>query len=259
MNLIEIKNLSLSYGASSIEATNALSNIDLSIKEGEFVVVLGASGCGKTSLLNLIAGFLYPSEGEVLINNEVIKGPGPDRGVVFQKNALMPWLNVKDNIELGLKFQGVHKLKREEICDKVLDWVSLSDFKNNYIYELSGGMQQRVGIARGLASDPSVLLMDEPLGALDALTRQDVQEVILKVWHKSKKTIFMITHSIEEALFMATRLIIMTPRPGKISENFDLNFSQRYLDGMSADEIKREQSFIDLKNHILKIVHEGNN
>ncbi len=251
--MIEVKNINLQYENLEVPA---LKDINLKISEKEFVVILGASGCGKTSLLNLIAGFLFTDSGEIRIKNEIIKSPGPDRGVVFQRNALMPWLSVEDNILFGLKLKGVSKKKREEALEGVLNWVDLHDFKKNYIYELSGGMQQRVGIARALIADPEILLMDEPLGALDAITRQDIQKVILDLWVKTNKTILMITHSIEEALFMATKLIIMTPRPGKIHKDYNLDFSKKYISGQKARDIKRSSGFISLKNEILEIIEE---
>jgi taurine transport system ATP-binding protein len=253
MSLIDVKNISLKY--ENVE-TLALDNVSLSIEPQEIVVILGASGCGKTSLLNLIAGFLFTDEGELLLKGKPIIGPGADRGVVFQKNALMPWLNVSENIEIGLKFQGVSMEKRQQEVDKVLDWVDLSEFKDNYIYELSGGMQQRVGIARALATNPDVLLMDEPLGALDAITRQEIQKVILNLWEKTHKTILMITHSVEEALFMASKLIIMTPRPGKIYKSYDLDFNTKYLQGIDAGEIKKSSEFQRIKDEVMGIIGE---
>ncbi len=176
--------------------------------------------------------------------------------MVFQENALMPWLNVFDNVALGLKFQGMKIDEQKEIVKKALGWVDLAGFEDHFVYELSGGMQQRVGIARALATDPKILLMDEPLGALDAITRQEIQKVILNVWKETRKTIFMITHSIEESLFMATKLIIMTPRPGKIHQVFEPGFSMRFLNGESAKDIKKEAKFNELKNTIMEIIEE---
>ncbi|MDA8792983.1 ATP-binding cassette domain-containing protein [Bacteriovoracaceae bacterium] len=249
--MINLNNVNLQYENT---ATLALENVNLKIQPKEFVVILGASGCGKTSLLNLIAGFLFTDNGDITINDHQVKGPGLDRGVVFQKNALMPWLNVEENIGFGLKLRGVSKEERTKEITKVLEWVDLTEFRNNYVYELSGGMQQRVGIARALVANPEILLMDEPLGALDAITRQDIQKVVLSLWQKTQKTILMITHSIEEALFMANKLIIMTPRPGKIHKTYDVDFSKQYLEGVDAGEIKRSQKFVNLKNEILEII-----
>lgn len=258
MSVLKIQKLHLDYPNIQDESqkTTALSDINLNIDKGEFVVILGASGCGKTSLLNIMAGFIFPTQGQALIESEMIKKPHPERGMVFQKNALMPWLNVRENVELSLKFAGVDKTTRTETSAKVLEWVGLQEFGDHYIYQLSGGMQQRVGIARALASDPAVLLLDEPLGALDAITREEVQEVILKVWQKTHKTVVMVTHSIEEALFMATRLIIMTPRPGKIFKEYNLNYGQRFLDGELAKDLKQEDSLLEIKKEILSIVEE---
>ncbi|MGK0367274.1 MAG: taurine transport system ATP-binding protein [Thermoproteota archaeon] len=251
--MIQVEKINLKY--ENVEIL-ALEDVSLDIKPQEFVVILGASGCGKTSLLNLIAGFLFTDSGEIKINGKHIEGPGPDRGVVFQKNALMPWLDVSDNIGLGLKFKGMEKEEAVKEIAKVLSWVDLEEFKNNYIYELSGGMQQRVGIARALVANPDILLMDEPLGALDAITREEIQKVILNLWDKTHKTILMITHSIEEALFMASKLIIMTPRPGKIHKEYSVDFSKQFLAGTDAKTIKRSKEFVDLKNEILQIIED---
>lgn len=237
------------------EAVTALDHVNLSAEPGEFVVVIGTSGCGKTTLLNLLAGFMAPTEGAVYLNGEKVTGPGVERGVVFQKNALMPWLNVFQNVELGLKFQKVPRAERQTKVMKYLDWVGLADFAQHAIYELSGGMQQRVGIARALASDPEILLMDEPLGALDAMTRESVQELILGIWQKSHKLVFFITHSIEEALFMGTRLVVMSPRPGRIVKQYDLPFNARFLAGENARQLKSAPEFIALREEVLHLIH----
>ena len=273
------------------EAKNvhALQDVNLEIKDEEFIVAIGASGCGKTTLLNLFAGFLQPTEGIISYRNEsidekiegpgkdrgvvfglkdnadsdstsdqergVITGPGSDRGVVFQKHALLPWLNVIDNVAFGLKLQGMPFKEREEISIRNLDLVGLGEFTKHKIYQLSGGMQQRVGIARALTSDPSTLLMDEPLGALDALTRENTQELILDIWKKTRKRIFFITHSVEEALFMATKIIVMSPRPGRITHRFDLDFCHRYLKIKDARKIKSQSDFIKMREVILEIIY----
>ena len=219
--LIEIKNVHKVYRDVNVEV-NALNGVDLSIAENEFVCVVGPSGCGKTTLLNIIAGLEPFDEGSVQMNGADIVGPGPDRGVIFQQYALFPWMTVRRNVEYGMKFlrhENGAKYTREEkrkLAARYIKMVNLEGFENSFPKALSGGMKQRVAIARGYAVNPQVLLMDEPFGALDAQTRAQLQEELLVSWAEERKTCFFITHDVDEAVLLATRVIIMSARPGRI-------------------------------------------
>ena len=229
----------------------ALNGVDFDIRENEFICVIGPSGCGKSTLLNIIAGLLEPTSGQILVDGKPISGTGTDRGVVFQQYALFPWLTVKKNVEFGLKLKGLSKEECDTIAMKYLKMVELEKFADSYPKELSGGMKQRVAIARAYAMNPEVLLMDEPFGALDAQTRTQLQTELLKAWQEENKTCFFVTHDIEEAIVLATRVVIMSARPGRIKEVVDIDIPYP-----RDQETKMSDRFIELKNHIWGQVYQ---
>ncbi|MCU1716704.1 taurine ABC transporter ATP-binding subunit [Pseudomonas sp. 5P_3.1_Bac2] len=248
MALLELERISAQYPGA---AEPVLTDISLSLGPQQLLVALGPSGSGKTTLLNLIAGFVNPSAGRITLDQEIVRGPGADRGVVFQDDALLPWQNVLENVAFGLQLAGVSRAQREAKARELLGLVDLAGFEQRRIWELSGGQRQRVGIARALAAEPRVLLMDEPFGALDAFTREQMQELLLQVWQRTAKPVFLITHDIEEAVFLATDLILLAPNPGRVSERLKLNFGQRYSAGESARAIKSDPEFIATREHVL--------
>jgi NitT/TauT family transport system ATP-binding protein len=219
----------------------ALKEINLQIPHGQFVCLLGPSGCGKSTLLNAIAGFSLPSSGVITADGKTVTGPGPERGMVFQEYALFPWMTVEKNIAFGLEIKGTPKAQIDATVDQLLGMLSLSDFRTRYPKDLSGGMRQRVAIARVLALDSPIMLMDEPFGALDALTRRNLQDELLRIWAELKKTIIFVTHSIEEAIYLADRIVVMTYRPGTVKRDIMVDLPR--LRDPSAPEfnaLKRE-------------------
>lgn len=229
----------------------ALNGIDLDIYENEFVTVVGPSGCGKSTLLNIIAGLEKPTSGVVSCDGKEITGTGTERGVVFQQYALFPWLTVKGNVEFGLKLQGIKGEDADEVARKYIKLVDLQDFVNHYPKELSGGMKQRVAIARAYAANPSVLLMDEPFGALDAQTRTQLQEELLHTWESEQKTCFFITHDVEEAILLGGKVVIMSARPGRIKEVVDINIPYP-----RNQETRMTEEFLRMKNYIWGQVYQ---
>jgi taurine transport system ATP-binding protein len=253
MSGLIIDNVSMTFELPNGGKVEALKNIDLNIKEGELMSVLGPSGCGKSTLLNILAGFLAPTEGVMTLSGEPITAPSSERGMVFQHGALFEWMNVAKNIGFGPKMKGTPQKEIDAKVEELLDIVGLQDFAEKMIYEMSGGMQQRVALARCLANEPDVVLMDEPLGALDALTREKMQSLVLDIWKKTGKTIILITHSVEEALLLGERLIVMAPRPGRIHKEYRLPFAEL---GVGADlrEVKRHAEFGTTRDEILNMI-----
>jgi len=229
-----------------------LENINLYLKANEFVCIVGASGCGKSTLLNIIAGLATPTSGKVLIDGEPVLGPGCDRGMIFQNYSLFPWLTVSDNIGFGLSLKGITKAEQQERIHYYLEVVGLKKFSKAYPKQLSGGMKQRVAIARALANEPEVLLMDEPFGALDAQTKEQMQQFMIELWSKTQTTILTITHDIEEGIFLSQRMYVMSPHPGKIQEETAIPLpSDRHLD------LKLTPEFINIKRHLIQTLREN--
>lgn len=231
----------------------ALKDINFTLKKGELLSVLGPSGCGKTTLLNLLAGFLNPTSGKTTLGGNEIHGPGVERGMVFQQGALFEWLPVSKNVDYGLRMKKMPARESVKLVEKWLDIVGLQGFGNTPTYQLSGGMQQRVALARCLVNDPDLILMDEPLGALDALTREKMQSLVLELWKETGKTIMIITHSVEEALLLGERLFVMAPRPGRIYKEYNLPFAERGLTE-SLRDIKQDAHFSEVREEILTMI-----
>ncbi|WP_033125533.1 ABC transporter ATP-binding protein [Eubacterium sp. ER2] len=230
------------------EVTHALNEIDLTMKSGEFISLVGPSGCGKSTILRLVAGLIMPTTGKLTVDDNEIQGPSPERGMVFQKPTLFPWLTVKDNIAFSLKMQG--KLKgNEDKVEKMIDVIGLGSFRDDYPGQLSGGMAQRVALVRSLINEPDILLLDEPLGALDAFTRMNMQDEILRIWQEKEQLAIMVTHDVDEAVYMGSRVIVMDSNPGRVVS--DITIKEKYPRDRSS------AMFVEYRNEILNKLHYG--
>ncbi|MDR5695849.1 MAG: ABC transporter ATP-binding protein [Armatimonadota bacterium] len=246
-----LRDITMIYPARRGQAITAIDRLSLQVREREIVSIVGPSGCGKSTLLRLVAGLIRPTSGEILLDGRRVEGPGADRGMVFQSYTLFPWLTVQGNVEFGLRIRGVGAEERREIARRYIELVGLVGFEHAYPKELSGGMMQRVAIARVLANDPEVLLMDEPFGALDAQTRSLMQELLLQVWEKTRKTILFVTHDIDEAIFLGDRVYVMTARPGRIKEEIPVSLPRpRTL------EVTTAEPFMAIKRRVLSLIRE---
>ncbi|NLA39342.1 MAG: ABC transporter ATP-binding protein [Methanomicrobiales archaeon] len=248
MGAVKIQNLSKAFPKEDGTSTRALEGVTLDISDEEFICLVGPSGCGKTTLLRIIAGLETLTSGSVTIDGHAVIGPDPKRGMVFQEYSLFPWRRVIDNVAFGLEMKGVGKEERRRTADHYIDMVGLSQFRDAYPFELSGGMRQRVAIARALANDPDVLLMDEPFGALDAQTRNRMQRELLSLWQQTKKTIIFVTHSVDEAVYLADRIIVLSPRPAAVQEIITIPWP-RPRDRTSAE-------FAEVRRRVLDMINE---
>jgi NitT/TauT family transport system ATP-binding protein len=252
---LRLEDVSRSFKSSS-GRLSALENINLEVREGEFLCIVGPSGCGKSTLLNMLAGLDHPTSGTVCRDGKEIKGPGTDRIVIFQELGLFPWLTVRENVEFGMKMQGVDKQSRHERADRYLRLVHLSKFAGSYIHQLSGGMKQRVALARSLATEPEVLLMDEPFAALDAQTRDLLHEELERIWAETRKTIVFVTHNVREAVRLGDRVVLLTFRPGRIKTEFAVHLPRpRHMEDPDLMVQAREVQ-AQLRDEIDKAVKE---
>ncbi|MCL9803426.1 ABC transporter ATP-binding protein [Pseudomonas sp. rhizo66] len=248
---LQVDKVSLRYKKPDGGTFTALEEVSFEVPDQQFAVLVGPSGCGKSSLLYLTAGLAEPTSGEIYVGGQQVQGPGADRGMVFQSYTLFPWLTVRQNVEFGLKRRGMPAARRKEIVDYYVNEVGLAGFADNYAKQLSGGMMQRVAIARALANDPQILLMDEPFGALDSQTRLQMQQLLLRVWGNSKKTVLFVTHDIDEAILLGDRVYVMGAKPGRIKQILDVPIERpRSLD------MVMERSFIDMKRQIFGLLHD---
>ena len=255
MDGLHIENISMRFDLPDGAHVQALQDVSIELRSGEMMSILGPSGCGKTTLLNIVAGFLAPTSGQVRMNGHVVTGPDAERGMVFQKGALFEWMSVRKNVEFGPRMKNLPEDQRNTIVEYLLKVVGLQDFRDKAVYELSGGMQQRVALARCLANEPDIILMDEPLGALDALTREKMQGLVLKLWKETRKTVILITHSVEEAMLLGERLLVMAPRPGRVHKEYRLPFAERATN-MDLRDVKKTEGFAETREEILKMIWE---
>lgn len=248
---IQYQDVTKSFGAGATQF-HAIEPTNLDVSDGSFVTVVGPSGCGKTTLMLMAAGLVEPTTGSVLVGGEPVRGPSPERGVVFQQFALFPWMSVQRNVEFGLKLAGVGADERRERANQFIDLVGLSDFRNNLPKTLSGGMKQRCAIARAWAVDPEILLMDEPFGALDAMTRVTLNDTLLAAWSKRQSTVMFITHDVDEAVYLATDIVVMAAKPGRIAQRIHVN-----LPWPRTEEVRFSKEFADYRNTVWHAVHGG--
>ncbi|WP_241251204.1 ABC transporter ATP-binding protein [Candidatus Protofrankia californiensis] len=259
MSTIEFRNVTKRFAVrshgglrSTVSEFTAVDGVDLHIRSGEFLALVGPSGCGKSTLLDILGGLTGVSGGQVLVDNTPISGPGLDRGIVFQQYALFPWRTALGNVEFGLEAKKVARSQRSALARHYLDLVGLSGFEHRYPHELSGGMKQRVAIARSLAYDPAVLLLDEPFAALDAQTRETLQDELLRIWGKTGKTILFVTHGIDEAVYLGQRVAVMTSRPGRIKQIVDIPITAR-TDGK---DLRSDPDFVRYRHQVWELLHE---
>jgi NitT/TauT family transport system ATP-binding protein len=249
--LIQARDITLVFKSKDREPITALRGFNLEVGKGEFVSIVGPSGCGKSTFLNLLLGLIKPDSGEMTLAGSPISGPGQERAMVFQEFGLLPWRTVRANVELGLELKGIASPERAQRATELITLVGLKDFEHHYPHELSGGMKQRVGLARALATEPEVLLMDEPFAALDAQTRDLMQTELLQIWERTKKTVLFVTHSIEEAAYLSDRVIIMTARPGRAKETLEIR-----LPRPRDYEMRLTPQFNDIKSRIWDVLKE---
>lgn len=248
--LVEVEGLSITFTRSR-HAVTVLDNVNFQVQPGSFVCLLGPSGCGKSTLLNAIAGFIRPTQGYILVDKNPVTKPGADRGFVFQQYSLLPWKTTFQNVEFGLKIKGIAKKERRELVDEYLNRVGLYQHRHSYPHQLSGGMQQRASIVRALVNSPSVLLMDEPFGALDAQTRHMMQELLMEIWSDLRTTVLFVTHDIEEAVFLGDRILVMGVNPGHIKEDLAIQLKRpRHIDDMMTSE------FTQLNRQVFEVIRE---